>query len=451
MNSISAKPTASRFFPLNFTPFEDYMVWDDRKDYPMTFVVEFEFRGSVDRDALEAALPEALERHPLLQAWTGRAKGNREGWIAAGNGTVKIDWGDLGSPIELSQGEPIDLSREVGLRVWVRYDANRTILTTQFHHATCDGIGSYQFLGDWLWFYAKRVGQPIEEPLPNIDLKGVRARAKACYDIEAFRKPNGKIPLQVDEMRYFLLDSMIPVAPPKIRASRATFPGICSFEFDKDEYKRIRHVAEERGQSTNELLIERLMQAVKLWNTQQGKSSSKSFAVMMPMDLREPGDPNFSAANIVTYAFIRRPSRMLAETEKLIDSLREEMVHLKHKRHRSAFMNMMKNIYGVPRWLKRRLLGNRCMATAIVSNTGDPTKRFLVAFPREGNLIRCGNLILEDVRGVPPMRVGTRATVSVFTYRRILKLCLRCDPNFFDVANTQQILDLYRDQIRALL
>ncbi|MFO0939515.1 MAG: hypothetical protein U0930_01990 [Pirellulales bacterium] len=72
-------------------------------------------------------------------------------------------------------------------------------------------------------------------------------------------------------------------------------------------------------------------------------------------------------------------------------------------------------------------------------------------FPREGSLIRCGNLLLEDIRGVPPMRIHTRVTVSVFTYRRVLKLCMRCDPNCFDTEATGRLLSMYRSEIESVL
>jgi hypothetical protein len=447
--TIPSTITESRVFPLNLTPFEDYMLWDDRPDYPMTFVVELEFQGQIDRAALESALVDALARHPLLQAHVGIGKGNRLGWIS-GNKPPQLDWGQWGLPIELKDGERIDLHREVGLRIWVRANAHQAIITTQFHHAVCDGIGSYQFLGDWLWYYAARLGQPLEEHPPPVDAKGLRARVKAAYDPRDFLKPNGKVRIEFSALRHFAFRSSIPLATAR-NPRQGTFPSIQGTEFDKDQYKQLRHVAEARGQSTNELLLERLLKTIDSWNSRHGGSRAGEYAIMMPMDLREPSDPNYSAANVVTYAFVRREKKSLEDEPKLIDSLREEMVHLKHHRHRSPFMNMLAAIQRVPTWMKRAVVRNRCLATAILSNTGDPTKRFHVQFPREGNRIRCGNLILEDIRGVPPMRCGTRVTVSIFTYRRVLKICLRCDPHYFDQELAGELLELYRDQINQLL
>ena len=45
-----------------------------------------------------------------------------------------------------------------------------------------------------------------------------------------------------------------------------------------------------------------------------------------------------------------------------------------------------------------------CIATTCLSNIGDPSKRFTADLPREEGRIVAGNLTLEDIRGVPPIR-----------------------------------------------
>ncbi|MFO0939516.1 MAG: chromosome condensation protein [Pirellulales bacterium] len=342
----TARPVIERVFPLNLTPFEGYMEWDDRDNYPMTFIVELEFTGKLNRNALEASLPDALARHPLLRAWIGKAKGNRDCWIAAAQPNPKLDFAELGKPIDLPNGERIDLRKEVGLRIWVRYNDERTILTTQFHHATCDGIGSYQFLGDWLWFYAERLGQPAEGSVPEFDPAGIRARNRANYNPDDYRLPNGKIRAEFGELKEVVVRGAIPLSRPSPSKRAESFPGILSTEFDKEQYRRLRLAAESRGQSTNQLLIERLLVTVDRWNELHGQKRSGKYAIMMPMDLRQSSDPNFSAVNVVTYAFLRRSRAELKDPAQLQDSLREEMVHLMHQRHGGPFMNMLASMQG---------------------------------------------------------------------------------------------------------
>ena len=47
-------------FPLHMTPFESYMFVDDTPNYPMTFVMEYELVGDIDREAFQAAFDQAL-------------------------------------------------------------------------------------------------------------------------------------------------------------------------------------------------------------------------------------------------------------------------------------------------------------------------------------------------------------------------------------------------------
>ncbi|EMI55130.1 condensation domain protein [Rhodopirellula sallentina] len=462
---VAAPARSPRLFPLYLTPFEEYMLWDDRADFPMTFVVKMEFDGKVDRDAITQALGLALQRHPLLQAIVKPAKGNRDCWVAAPDPEVKISWGEIGEPLELPRGEFIDLRSEVGLRVWIRTADDRCVVTTQFHHATCDGIGAYQMLGDWLWHYADLVGEPIETPLPEFDPLQLRMRVKASYNIERYRRDDGKIEFDRSEAYKLAIQTMRSLAPkskqkswPAVQAEgqpnaepEPLFPGLCDFEFDKKRFKQLRHVAEARGQSTNELLIQQLLVSLNSWNTDQGDRRGGQFCIMMPMDLREADTRLTTAANLVTYALIRRPRSECVDSPELIDSLSQELLKLKHTRHKTPFMNVMAFLVKLPTWLKRGFAGHRRLATAIVSNTGDPTKRFSVSFPSEKGMLKAGNLRMTDINGVPPMRHGTRLTISVFTYRRVLKICLRCDPKAFSVADSREFLAHYVASIENLM
>lgn len=453
---IVAAPRPRRILPLNLSPFEDYMVWDDRPEYPMTFVVRMEFDGEIDREATQEALSNALLRHPLLQAVVQPAKGNRDGWVHATNGKIPISWGSLDESIELPEGEAINIREQVGLRIWIRSGETRSVITTQFHHATCDGIGAYQFLGDWLWLYAEAVGQPIEQELPELDVTTLRDRIKNSFNPANYEDDHGKFDSRpAKSLGWDCIKGVAPLSGPS-KTERSTkspglFPGLCSFEFDQKLYRSLRHVGEQRGQTTNELLIERLLITMRQWNEANGQRGKRDLCIMMPMDLREIQSRMATAANLVTYAMIRRKQSECVESESLIDSLRQEMLKLKHTRLRTPFMSLIAFVNRFPTGIKRWVSSRRCMATAIVSNTGDPTKRFGVTFPRTKGLLQAGNLSMTDIYGVPPMRKGTRLTISIFTYRRVLKICLRCDPHLFDADATQRFADAYRKSIEDLV
>jgi hypothetical protein len=93
----------------------------------------------------------------------------------------------------------------------------------------------------------------------------------------------------------------------------------------------------------------------------------------------------------------------------------------------------------------------RTLATVVFSNLGDPTRRFTARFPRKEGRLVCGNLTLEAVAGIPPMRPRTRATFLVLSYNLNLTVNLRCDPQYFTAGDTQHLLSLYTERLRLHL
>jgi len=159
-----------------------------------------------------------------------------------------------------------------------------------------------------------------------------------------------------------------------------------------------------------------------------------------------------SACNVVAHAFVRRTKAQVQDKEKFRNDLGNELRHIKHSRHKIRFMHMLvggQHLY--PKLMKATLNWKRSMATAILSNTGDPTRQFYTDFPRNKGVVQVGNLSLEGISGVPPLRPGTNATVSIFTYRRELKICLRCDPNQFSEQDTDSLLNAFVENLKLEL
>ena len=441
----------ARTFPLYLTHFEKYMLNDDSVDYPMTFVVQFRFSGTLNREAMDAAFAQALQRHPLLRAIVQPAKRGEDCWVSF-DSEQKIDWGAIDAPITFRTGEFINLREEPGMRVWIRSSGDDSILTAQFHHSSCDGIGSYQFLGDVLWYYGKAFNEPDLPELPELDVTALRNRGAASYDPDKFRMPNGKFRSEVGYYLKLNFGRTDSIARPSNQAPETSaYPSIQSHSFSKPEYKQIRLEAKKHGQNTNEAILEALFESAYEWNCKKaGKQLNQSLCVMVPMDLREARETPFSAINCVTYALLRGTSQQMTASSGFSDWLVQEMTRLKHSRHSSRLMNLVASSSNQhPLFTKFLLKRNRCLATAVLSNTGDPTRSFSVDLPREGGAVKVGGLVLEDISGVPPMRRNTNATLSIFTYRRALKLCLRCTPKLFDSQQSENFLNLLVEKLVA--
>lgn len=406
------------------------MFVDDRPEYPMTFVVQFEFSGKIDRELFQDAVDQALERHPMLRASIQPAKSSRDCWVLPDSLECKVNWCGLEEKIPSDgSGVYLNLREENGFRCWVQHDDKKAILTSVFHHSCADGIGAYQFLGDVLLIYSRNFDSDCPDlvPLEETDL---RKRLKANISPELIAESLKPIKEKLEH------DEAQPLAPgptsQSLNSHDVDFPGFQAHVFEKNEYRDLRLKAQENGQNVNDLLLEALLTALCRWNEMHGVDvSQKDFCILMPLDLRDADQPVFSATNVVTSSFIRRSAEQINNRAELSKSLREEVVKVKHSRHSSEFSRLL--LQSPVNWddAVKSYDNDKCLSTAVFSNAGDPTKRLLVELPRERGIVKCGNLVLEDLSGASPIRKHSRVVVNVFTYRRRLKICMRFDPQSF--------------------
>jgi hypothetical protein len=78
-------------------------------------------------------------------------------------------------------------------------------------------------------------------------------------------------------------------------------------------------------------------------------------------------------------------------------------------------------------WLLRAITRlPACFSTAVVSTIGDPSRRMKAGVPKRDGLDAPGDLVIRGIRGVPPLRPGTRAAVGATTYGGELTLTCLC-------------------------
>ncbi len=440
-----------RVFPLHLTPMEKLLRTDDHLRYPMTFVLEMVFSGTIDRPAFELALSEALARHPLLASLIQPAKRNVPCWVSANGQRPSVDWGDGHLPPNCPNGEQIDLTREVGLRIWIRQGPNRARLITQFHHACCDGVGAFQFLGDLLASYAAHAAPDLPHPtLAPIDLGRLRGRAHGCMEIATSHQFGRQARSSLSHAYEMLIHGCVPLRPatPNANGQAPPFPGIQSITFDQTEHRALRKAADHLGVTLNDLMLHELFFVMNSWNADGRPSKGgRRHRVMMPVCLRGRADSQTPASNIIGYAFINRRAGQLHDLRQHLQGIRDETAQIKNRHQAKRFVDTVAAAATLPGLLPSIVRLPRTLATVVFSNLGDPTRRFTARFPRHEGRLVCGNLTLEDVTGIPPMRPRTRATFLVLSYNLNLTINLRCDSQRFTAGDTQQFLALYRDRL----
>jgi hypothetical protein len=441
-----------RLFPLHLSPIENFMLADDQPGYPMTFVIHLQIAGQIERSAFQVALAESLQRHPLLRSLIKTAKGGMPCWTPIEDFQPAVHWACETAPSNCPTDQPFDLSKQIGLRIWVRQGLDRATITLQFHHACTDGTGAYRFIGDCLAGYGMITMPGDRRPtFGEVDSSLLRTRRDHSMSLSACATRAQRGRLALGEFWKILCRQPAPLAPACTsdrRIQPADFPGFVCYSFDRTQHECLRTAASKQGAMLNDLLIRDLFLTLDRW---QGKHLSwfcrRRLRIMMPAELRGTEDYSMSAANMVAYTFLACTRGDVGRPTELLRTIREKTALIKHERSGTRFMDMIfaaSQIRGLLPFVLRRKL---CMASAVLSNVGDPSRRFTARLPRQGGRIAAGKLVLEEITGVPPLRPGTRATFSISQYDRRLTISLRCDPNWFSMEDSTSLLGLYVEQL----
>jgi hypothetical protein len=445
-------------FPLPFTPFEYYYYLDDCPAYPTAFPVELRFSGRLVRDHFTAALERTLARHPMLCAVVDDS-GRRPVWIADKRGRPFVDWADESVAIAHPAGEYIDLKAESGLRTWVRASPGGARVLFQIHHACCDGLSALQFLADFLASY-KAAAEADDEGagLRDLDAQLLHRRGQIVGDADA----KGSFATAVRDVyvagrvwsRILFRTPEVLAAPAKSGTSdeHDSRREMLVFEtgtLTGDQTGELRRVAKSLEVTPNDLLLRDFLVVLRTWNRQQAGSSRGRLRVNVPVNVRRRDEIRMPAANRIGFGFVTAEPGDGDDPIKLLEAVRVEMQRTKEWKLGLYFLGGLEMASKVPGVLRWALSRKRSLATAVLSNVG----RFVPdASPaRREDRWKCGDLVLEQIAGVPPIRKLTRAAVIVAEYGGETMICLRCDPHYFNRQQTQALLNAYMDQLRETL
>lgn len=443
-------------FPLPLSPFERYMVRDDSEKYPMTFVFIVTIKGSLQRREFEQAVHFALERHPLLRSRIETVRGKGMCWIPVDNPAPQIEWVDDGSPRQPPARERIDLTQEIGLRVWVNRTESAAELVFQFHHACSDGLGGVQFVGDLLAHYGLQTSAEGAE-LPELEpVRFDRLRART-----SFSSTEGEAPPKSVSCPFMLCRRLIKLlrrGPQPLAAGRQRigttleFPAIISRMIDRHVLQQLKVVAARHGVEMNDLYLQEMFQTIRDWNQQQGKGSDNRWLrIGMPTSLRTPLHDQMPAANVVSYMFLTRLASACRQPEALLTDIHRQTSVIVNEQQGRFLAIGLNYVLKIPGLLWGLLRMNRCFTSAILTNVGDIRRQFTARFPLKQGRCVAGNVTLDVLTGAVPVRPNTRLSASVGTYAGNLYINMHCDPNSFTREQAEELTDLFVNRLRKLV
>ena len=449
---------AETVFPLPLEAFEQYMLADDKTYQPMVLVRQLFLSGYLQQSAFESAIEKTIERHPLLRALVRSPRRHQLCWVTAGILEPRVDWAEIGRPLQTRMGEYLDLTSEVGLRVWIRQGLRSAIVTLQFHHACIDGTGAIQFITDLLAFYG-RLTCSAEDPVPELlELQQGLLRQRARILPPVARESGSRVGWRqkVTKLFRFIKRKPSPLGPPRGSTDSINtcppFPGIVSHTFTEEETQKLKWVAKQQGASLNDLLLRDLFLVINAWNSEHGREGiGRWLRIMMPVNLRTKEFSRLPAANVLSYGFLTRDCRECDEPALLLAGISRETREIKFG---GSSMMFLKNITMIRKFwggLKRISDPQKCYATVVLSNVGDVTTRLAGSLPSRNGRLVAGDVVLEAVRGCPPLRQNTRAVFHVMTYCGEMTVAARGWPELFGLEETRNLLHRFIHQLHQSL
>lgn len=455
-DGVKHSDVMAKIFPLQLSPFEHYMFMDDRDDYPMIIVLMVELEGSVQREAFEESLRLAIVRHPLLSSLVQQIPGNGKCWVPVTDSTLDLTWVDCHESIPDAHQRRIDLTRQSGLRIRAHVLPDRCRIDFHFHHASADGIGGIQFIGDVLAIYG-RLTAPVGAELPEltpISIEKLLTRTKYVTE-ESEAEPKAICcPWRLGKKLLKLLRrGPTPVAvrqdlAPTSAESRQAPAMICRF-LERSVIQKLKVVAAQKGVGLNDLYLLGMFQSINEWNQQLERSNPRQWLrIGMPTSLRTPLHDGMPATNLVSYMFLTRRTSDLTNPDKMLSDIHRQTSSIVNDRLGRFFVNGLRHVLRIPCLLNGLLKLNGCFASAIMSNVGDTRRQFTAQFPLKQGRCVAGNLVLMAIKGSAPVRPNTRISTTTGLYAGNLYIHVNFDRTRFTKEQAEQFADRFVERLR---
>jgi len=432
--------------PLRLSPFERYMVEDERTAYPMTFPIVIDCQGIPDAKRTEQAFIDVLKRHPLQAAklsGSGRSMEWREG-----DQLPTVHWRNCSLEDPIANSKAIDIRDTCPIHLQVEVDRERCRFIFYFHHAGTDGVGAFQLIGDFFALY----GQSPTSALPAlkpIDFSALASRLN----------PRLKIPHPISRWQTlrsswtqwskWLTRRSVALAPSEDTGQPAQGNSwLTSCRLSVDQWNRYREVADQFQVTTNDLFLRDLFLTLKQWNEPHQKKK-EWLRILVPTNLRNRHSLASPAANFIGYGMVMRRAAACIQSRSFLNEIGDEIKFMMKWKTGIIFVDGIGIVDHIPGLLRLLTSWNNRFATIVFSNLGEIRGRFRAKFPvaESGDFV-AGNLKLTNITGCPPVRPGTAASIAAIAYAGSCTLTAAYDAAVWTQQDANQFLILFMSKIQ---
>lgn len=450
---------------LRLTPFERYMVAEDRAAYPMSFEFWLSCEGSVDRELLAKAYERVIRCHPLTCAVLRKGV-FRSSWTWNDDLKKTLVWHDDELSCRESLYRSPDIESGVGVELHgVRSDA-ATKLFFNFHHAVCDGLGAMQFINgvmseyDYLWRSDHETGDQeahtghlsVQEPSDStFETAQERLKGRNEFVIPAPVKLTRKQAISGMTRELCKVIFRRPKAIPAVHRSPSNDErqeNVRLVSLAEDTTKKLGEVARAQGSTLNDLIVRDWLLTLRGWfQVKSPATTSGWLRVLVPTNLRDPSMSDISAANILGYAMVTRRLGECDSEAELLSSISADMSAVRDWGLGALFVTGLGFVDAIPGLLWLICRCSRRFSTSLLSNLGNVSRHFDEQLNLKGGTIQAGNLNINRISAIPPVRPGTRVSMVVARYQGQLDFSIRYDARWFDEDSIRDLVDRFTSQL----
>lgn len=444
---------ATALFPLQLSPFEEYMIKDERPAFPMIFSIRLRLSGTVHEARFENAVTAVLHRHPLLNATLTSIGKNRHQWREFTGSRSVVRLRTLPADRDFPEARIVSLFDRPGLQIELVGTEQGQDVVFQFHHACTDGKGALQFIEDLLIAYDVDSDKTLlSQRLATRDpmLLRDRARRKWRWGNIPWMVPNQVLGL-IGACKFFLRfpRPIVPQSFPKLDMSPPKdFPTITLEKLTAHELAAIRKEARETGTTTYEQIVGELFLAMREFCSRRHPFRPWHWLrVNIPMDLRTEEHKAIPAANIVSMVFLDRRGRGLREKRRLVRSIHGEMWRIKRFDVKYTFVQFARLLWLCTPLYELLSRSRTCYATAILTNLGQVLVDLPVTY--DGQRVRMGDARIESVDLVAPYRPLSSVAFSLVHYASDVYINLHHDPRALSRAEAKELIDTFLRRLKG--
>ena len=218
------------------------------------------------------------------------------------------------------------------------------------------------------------------------------------------------------------------------------------------ELQRLRELASASGVQLNDLLLREMVLSILDWQAEQGRAAPRGGAIRitMPVNLRSEGHRRLPAANVLSYGFLHSRPGEWSDPQSLLASIAGQTRAIVDQGWPQVFLTGLGIAQQAPGLLPLILSLSRSFATLVFSNLGDVVRRMRFRPPLFGGKLTAGNLTLERITLVPPVRPGTRLAMAAAIYNGTLSLSTQGCPRTLGLAGAEMFQSLFARRLARL-